>query len=370
MTITFSDLSDDAITDRLLEIHRGERAMLVECLRGLVELEQRRTALALGFSSLFTYCVEVLRYSKGSTYRRTTAAKLLARFPVIADYLADGRLTLTKLLELREVLDEEHLVEIMDRAAGCTEEEVKELVVELRPRPAPPDLLMKLPTQRNASSGSTPEATVLTSPPASVPVAPAPPPAPAPERRPSGRVEPIAPQTHVLRVTVSSAFVKDLETVRQALSHKFPAGGLEEVLHECVRVTLQTIERRRRGSGKKKWARTPPPGSSDVPAAVRDEVWRRDEGRCGFIGSGGRRCNSDHQVQLHHLDPRAMGGLATADRLGLRCRAHNVYEAERDFGRRHVALKVAARRNRGTPPARRENVDAEAPPLFGDEGER
>ena len=42
-------------------------------------------------------------------------------------------------------------------------------------------------------------------------------------------------------MTVSSAFVKDLETVRQALSHKFPAGGLEEVLHECVRVTLQTI---------------------------------------------------------------------------------------------------------------------------------
>jgi hypothetical protein len=93
-----------------------------------------------------------------------------------------------------------------------------------------------------------------------------------------------------------------------------------------------------------------------VPAAVRDEVWRRDEGRCGFIGSGGRRCNSDHQVQLHHLDPRAMGRLATADRMGLRCRAHNVYEAEQDFGRAHVARMIAARR--GTePPAPRERTD-------------
>jgi hypothetical protein len=45
----------------------------------------------------------------------------------------------------------------------------------------------------------------------------------------------------VLRVTVSGAFVADLEAVRHALSHKLPAGGLEDVLHECLRVTLQSI---------------------------------------------------------------------------------------------------------------------------------
>ena len=118
------------------------------------------------------------------------------------------------------------------------------------------------------------------------------------------------------------------------------------MLHECVRVTLETIERRRQGTGKKQTAKTPPPGSPFVPAAVRAEVWRRDEGKCAFIGSSGRRCNSDHQVQLHHVDPRAQGGVATADRMGLRCRAHNFYEAELDYGRRFMAGKVAARRGR------------------------
>ena len=83
-----------------------------------------------------------------------------------------------------------------------------------------------------------------------------------------------------------------------------------------------------------------------MPAAVRDEVWRRDEGRCAFIGSGGRRCNSDHQVQLHHIDPRAMGGVATADRMSLRCRAHNIYEAELDYGRGFMDAKIAAGRGR------------------------
>jgi len=71
---------------------------------------------------------------------------------------------------------------------------------------------------------------------------------------------------------------------------------------------------------------------------------RRDEGRCAFVGRGGRRRNSDHQVEMHHLDARALGGEATADNISLRCRQHNRYAAEQDFGRDHVAKKIAARR--------------------------
>jgi len=46
----------------------------------------------------------------------------MARFPVIAEYLADGRLGLVTLVLLREVLDESNLRQILDRAAGRTEE--------------------------------------------------------------------------------------------------------------------------------------------------------------------------------------------------------------------------------------------------------
>jgi hypothetical protein len=358
----FSDLSDDALTGRLLEICKAERGMLVECLRCLVEVEQRRTALAQGFPSLFSYCTDVLGYSNASAYRRTTAARLLARFPVVGDYLSDGRLNLTNLVELRQVLDEEHVVQILDRAAGGTEDQVKELAAELRPQAAPLDLLRRLPSQRNCSSSSGPAVTATAAPApalatASTAVSPAPatappPPAPVPPAatRPSVRLEPIAREQHILRVTVGTAFVKDLEAVRAALSHTLPAGGLEEVLHECVRVTLATIERRRRGAGKKQLSKAPPLGSPYVPVAVRDQVWRRDEGRCAFVGSGGHRCNSRHRVQMHHLDPRAKGGAATADNLSLRCRVHNLYAAEQDYGRDYIARKVAASRRNSPPP--------------------
>jgi hypothetical protein len=79
---------------------------------------------------------------------------------------------------------------------------------------------------------------------------------------------------------------------------------------------------------------------------VRDEVWRRDGGQCAFIGSTGHRCTSRHQLQLHHFHPFALGGPPLAANLSLRCRAHNLHAAEQDYGREHIAAKVAARQAR------------------------
>jgi hypothetical protein len=147
-------------------------------------------------------------------------------------------------------------------------------------------------------------------------------------------------------VTVTGPFVADLELVRAGLSHVVPGGTLEEVLHECIRVALQSIERQRRGAGKKTTAEVPPAGSRYVPVAVRDLVWRRDGGRCAFVGSAGRRCNSRHQLELHHLEPFGVGGASSAENLALRCRAHNLHAAEQDYGRPHIARKIVEARLR------------------------
>jgi 5-methylcytosine-specific restriction endonuclease McrA len=359
--LILADLPDHALTTRLLEIRTHERTLLVELLRLLAELDRRRTVLTLGFSSLFSFCTDRLGLTKAAAFRRTTAARLLARFPIIAEYLADGRLNLTTLVELRDVLDEAHATEILDRAAGRTEDQVKELVAALRPQPAPPDVLRKLPNPRNDSSGSGPELLhgstghqeaelpiPASRPPPAAPMPPAvsaqPPPAPArPSAGAAASVQAIAPDRHVLRVTVGATFVADLEAVRQALSHKLPGAGLEEVLHECLRITLARGESRRRGAGKKTSAKAPPPGSRYVPAAVRHEVWTRDGGQCAFVGRTGQRCTSRHQLEIHHIDPFARGGQQTTANLTLRCRAHNRHEAEQDFGLEHIARKAATR---------------------------
>jgi hypothetical protein len=313
---------------------------LVEFLAYLGEVDRRRLYLELGWPSLFAYCVEHLGLSKASAFRRTAAARLLLRFPVVADHLADGRLNLTTLVELRDVLVEDRLGEILGRAAGRTEEQVKELVAALAPRPAPPDLFRRLPA---------PAAPAVPEPSSGPERHPAPPPAPPsapPSPRPAPRLEPISEELRVLRVTVGADFARDLQAVRAALSHRIPDGNLAGVLHECLRVTLAVTTKRRRGAGRPRPQGAPPPDpdSRYVPTEVRDAVWRRDDARCAFVSADGRRCQSTHQLELHHLVPFARGGAPTVDGLSLRCKAHNLHEARRDFGEAHVARAIRAPR--------------------------
>src|SRR5687767_460895 len=106
MMTTLAELPADALTARLYEIRKQERSLLVEFLSYMAELDRRRTVLALGFPSLFSFCTDFLGLTKASAFRRTTAARLLGRFPLVAEYLGDGRLNLTTLVELRDVLEE------------------------------------------------------------------------------------------------------------------------------------------------------------------------------------------------------------------------------------------------------------------------
>jgi hypothetical protein len=67
---------------------------------------------------------------------------------------------------------------------------------------------------------------------------------------------------------------------------------------------------------------------------VKRAVWIRDLGRCRFIGRTGHRCNERRFVEFHHVDPHALGGEASVDKIELRCRRHNDYEGRLYFGKR------------------------------------
>jgi hypothetical protein len=50
------------------------------------------------------------------------------------------------------------------------------------------------------------------------------------------------------------------------------------------------------------------------------------------VSKQGRRCTERRGLEFHHHDPFAVGGDHDPDRISLRCRAHNLYQAERDYG--------------------------------------
>ena len=95
---------------------------------------------------------------------------------------------------------------------------------------------------------------------------------------------------------------------------------------------LDQLERQRFAQTERARATTSGPGHSrHIPAAVRRAVWRRDGGCCAFVGAEGR-CTERAFLELHHVEPYAVGGAATEENIELRCRAHNAYEARLFFG--------------------------------------
>src|SRR6185437_13767962 len=66
--------------------------------------------------------------------------------------------------------------------------------------------------------------------------------------------------------------------------------------------------------------------------ALRDEVWRRDSGRCSFTNNEGARCPATSWLEIDHIRPYALGGRSDdIDNLRLLCRAHNQMMARRIF---------------------------------------
>lgn len=367
------NLDSATLAHRLHELAGDERRVQVDFLLHLDAFDRRQAYLPLGFGSLWDYCLRALHLREGAAGRRIGTMRVLRRFPRLEAPLRDGRVCLSTVPLLGQVLTEESLDDLVARAAFRTKAEVEELVVAIRARPAPRDGVRKLaaPTQSRAGAGAValelPRASsnapaaraVDASPGLDAPVPPTPPrdggaaasaPAdvgtsaanPTSDPRPRAEVEAVARDRWSLRVTLDGALKEDLETLRMLLSHQLPAGDLREVLREAVRCGIDKHGKRR---GLVAPARTMPgrgveaATSADpraVPADVRREVWARDGGRCTFVSDDGRRCDNRWKLELDHVVPAALGGPPIPSNLRLRCRGHNLLHATEVFGRERM----------------------------------
>jgi 5-methylcytosine-specific restriction endonuclease McrA len=90
-----------------------------------------------------------------------------------------------------------------------------------------------------------------------------------------------------------------------------------------------------------------------ISASIRRAVYERDGGRCTFVSPTGRRCEARDALELNHRVPRARGGSSALDNLELRCRAHNLLQAEDDYGKATIRSAMDCRRplatDRATP---------------------
>ena len=146
---------------------------------------------------------------------------------------------------------------------------------------------------------------------------------------------PLAPERYKLQFTISRETHAKLRRAQALGRHVSPSGDPAEIFDRALTLLLRDLERRRCAAVTSPRAvREPVAGSRHGPASVKRDVWRRDEGRCAYIGREGR-CMERSFLEYHHVQPYAAGGVAAKANIELRCRAHNAYEASLFFGREY-----------------------------------
>jgi hypothetical protein len=392
---TPSQLSDSELVDEVAQLATSERCTTASLIAHLIELDARQLHLRAGYPSLFVYCTQVLRLSEGGTYNRIEAARAARRCPAVLDWLAEGLVNLGTLRLIAPHLRPDNQEQLFVLAAGKSKREVQVALAEMFPRPDTAPSIRRLPrvAQQQVGHGEQPveravqpagstrereglaekqRAGLAEEPEAALP-SPDPvaamgpvdgardcsshasgePPRPialatgasASERdqrttastRCGTVVTPLSTDRYQFRFTAGAATREKFRRAQDLLRHAVPNGDPAEVFDRALTALLVDLERKKfAATDRPRRQRGRAPGSRTVPAAVRRAVTKRDGGRCAFVAGAGVRCGATAYLEFHHVLPYARGGPATEGNIQLRCRAHNGYEAELDFGRREL----------------------------------
>ena len=343
-------LSDSILLQKTDSLVREERRIGIQILHHVKEISRRRLHCELGFSSVFTYLVEHLKYPEASAYRIVNAMKLLKELPEMEKKVEEGLLSIQTLSQVQSYcqaqkkenqleIQREEKLQVLASVEGCSRKETEKVLASLYP----------------AQPLSTPDR----------------------ERRVSSH------QTEV-RIVLDDKLLEKLERVKQLISHQNLNPTYAELIDYLAEVTLNQLdpvrkaekiqnrkqekqkhdkqklesqqrERQTSSVGKQ----TPFPGKLDssahpvtpptkdqtgdssnlvqkrsrtIAAADRRQVWKEAGAQCAFISPlTGRRCEEKKGLQIHHKQAFARGGCNDASNLALYCHHHNLHEAIRDY---------------------------------------
>src|SRR6478736_1515571 len=131
-------LSDDELLARFHALRLEGNRLLARLIVLLLEMEDRRMHTRSAFPTMFEFCRRRLGMSDAGAHRRTTAAKLVRRFPVLLEKIERGEINLSTLVMLRDHLTAESIDSLLVAVAGKTTREIEELLARRAPRPDVP----------------------------------------------------------------------------------------------------------------------------------------------------------------------------------------------------------------------------------------
>ena len=315
----------------------------------IAEVDERRLYLPAGYPSMYAYCLGELHLSEDAAYLRIGAARTAREFPALLGAVSEGGIHLTAIRLLSPHLKPGNVDELI---AAATHKGRADIELSLARRfplpealriddgvsPLPNTRLVPVHAGEDVVSGELGPGQVEPKGSAAELV---------PERvdvlSPPTHVSPFSPDRYALQIALPRATHDKLRYAQSLLGHAFPSGDIAGVLDRALDSLIIQLEKRKLGATKQPRRRPRPTRARrHVPAQVRRAVWERDQGRCTFVGDNGHRCDERVRLEFDHIDPVARGGRATVERMRLRCRAHNQFEAERAFGEEFMRRKRAS----------------------------
>ena len=353
---SLSHLSESGLRSSSRAVHADERTHTAVAIAHVGEVEARGQHVAWGYSTISAYCIEELRLSHAAAFKRIRVAHTARQFPVIFEYLIQGRLHLGSVLMLSPKLTPENADELLSAAAGKSKSEIDLLLAQWFPKAdvptrfAPIDSPDAFAPGRMAGDLAIAPGRMGTEPPV------------VPGRFEHAKLAPLSANAYELRLTIEKSTRDKLGRLQELLSHQISPSDLPQILDRAFEIAVAELERRKYGAtGRPRAGR----GSSNrryITNSVRRAVRERDGDRCSFVSGDRHRCNATRHLEFDHVVPIAQGGESTVTNVRLLCRAHNQHMAERSYGasfmqnKREEAVSAGAARRR----AEQERATAEA----------
>ncbi len=355
-------LSDHQLLMHLQDLIQRNHGLEAELVAHLGEVDARRLYLEQACASMFHYCVHVLHFAEAIAYKRIAVARAARKFPAVLAALENGDLHLTGASLIAPHLEDGSTAEWLAIARFATAQEIKQRIVDRKPKPDVKTSVRRAPTPRFAaeaddakpSAAKQRESTVEAMRPASQTSVGSQPPvetaSPASSATPSAekkkaRSEPLGAERYCIRFVADRVVHGQLQELQALLRSSIPDGDVAKILARAVAVLLEQVRKQKIGSCAS--PRTHPAStrsdgsgkapSRHIPAAIRREVWAREGGRCTYESREGRQCGAREYLEFHHQVPWARCREHAPSNIRLRCRSHNQYEAELAFGTEPMA---------------------------------
>jgi hypothetical protein len=300
-------LSVEALDSGLKDLRTKENIAIADIILYLSELDSRKAYRELGYSSLFTYCNEALGYSKGAAYRRVEAVRVFKTNPEVLKSIITGKLTLCSVAEISKVKEFEKKKELLKASEGKSKREVQVLTaVCLPPEKSMKDSIrVKVVKKENIPLLHSCDLIDESS-------------------------RPIITQ-YKFSMEVDEEFMRLYKEAKELIGN-LPA---RDVFMRCL---IEFVGKRT--TIKRDVKISEPKNSRFIPKATKVSVLQRDDKQCTFVSKNGRRCTERHGLEFDHVEPYALGGTNGTDNLRLLCKAHNLLQAEKSFGKDKIQRQL------------------------------